>query len=501
MTGLTSFFEHKMAFSVPKAIKHRLNRWFLQGPTYGIVSWLFLRGLALIYLAAFASMSGQIEGLIGAQGILPIQSKLIEIAQSSGSGKYWVFPTLFWLDASDRALMLACYAGMIAALLLLTNILLRPALILCYLLYLSITVAGQDFMSFQWDVFLLEAGFIGIFLSWGSQIIVFLYRWLIARFMFMGGVVKLASGDPAWANLTALDYHYLTEPLPTPLAYYAYFLPAWFHKFCVAGVFFIELVVPFFVFLPRPFRLFAAWSFIVLQSAIILTGNYNFFNLLTILLCLWLFDDRDFSGKLPLSLLSSIQDKPPHPGIAAHLFAGSWAAFVLIVCAITAWMHNFPGRTPQMLRSWVMVTSSFSMINQYGPFGVMTTERREIIIEGSNDGKTWQAYEFNYKPGNLYRGLRWNIPHQPRLDWQLWFAALEEPRLDSWFAAFMARLQEGSPPVLNLLSLNPFADHPPVFARAMLYRYHYISPEVRAETGQVWRRELIGPYWPPPQVK
>ncbi|MGJ0515733.1 MAG: lipase maturation factor family protein [Methylomicrobium sp.] len=486
-----------MPLPVPSIIKFLA----LSTPAYTLVSWIFLRGLALIYLAAFASMSVQIEGLIGSHGILPIQAKLAETAQFYGNAKYWELPTLFWLDASDQALKLACYAGMVSAALLLLNALLRPALILCYLLYLSVTVAGQNFLAFQWDVFLLEAGFIGIFLSWGSKINVFLYRWLIARFMFMGGVVKLASGDPAWANLTALDYHYLTEPLPTPLAYYAYFLPQWFNKLCVAGVFFIELIVPFFVFLPRPFRLFAAWSFIALQIAIILTGNYNFFNLLTILLCLWLFDDRDFSGRLPLRLVSSIQHKQPQPGIAAHLFAGSWTAIVLIICAITAWMHNFPDRTPQSLRPWVLITSNFSMINQYGPFGVMTTERREIIIEGSNDGKAWQAYEFNYKPGDLYRGLRWNIPHQPRLDWQFWFAALKKPRLDSWFAAFMARLQEGSPPVLNLLRTNPFPDHPPVFVRAMFYRYSYTRPEVRAEAGQVWRRELIDQYWPPPRIE
>ncbi|MBL1262342.1 lipase maturation factor family protein [Candidatus Methylomicrobium oryzae] len=489
-----------MPFPVPR-IKHKLNRWLAVGPTDTLVSWLFLRGLAMIYLAAFASLSVQIEGLIGTQGILPIQAKLAESAQLYDSDKYWLFPTLFWLDASDPALKLACYAGIISSLLLLLNILQRPALMLCYLLYLSLTVAGQDFLSFQWDVFLLEAGFLGILLSWGSSLVVFLYRWLIARFMFMGGVVKLASGDPAWASLTALNYHYLTEPLPTPLAYYAYFLPEWFHKLCVAGVFFIELIVPFFVFMPRPFRLFAAGSFIILQAAIILTGNYNFFNLLTILLCLWLLDDKYFSDRLPPRLITAIQTKPPRPGLAAHFFAGTWAALVLIVCAATAWMHHFPGRTPQPLRAAVIATSSFGMINQYGPFGVMTTERHEIIIEGSNDGKVWQAYEFNYKPGDLFRGLRWNIPHQPRLDWQLWFAALEKPRHDTWFPAFMARLQEGSPPVLNLLRTNPFPDHPPAFLRAMLYRYDYAPPQVRAETGQIWRREPVGRYWPPDRTR
>ena len=466
-----------------------------------LVSWLFLRGLALIYFSAFASMSVQIEGLIGSHGILPIQSKLESISGFNSNQKFIVFPTLFWLDASDQALKLACYAGMASALFLLMNILQRSALVLCYLLYLSITVAGQDFTSFQWDVFLLEAGFMGIFLGWGSGIMVFLYRFLIARFMFMGGIVKVASGDPTWVNLTALNYHYLTEPLPSPLAYYAYFQPEWFHKLCVAGVLTIELIVPIFVFLPRSYRLFAAWSFIALQCAIILTGNYNFFNLLTILLCLWLFDDRDVIGKLPARLVAQIRRQHPKAGFVSHLFAGCWTTLVLIVCATAAWIQNTRDSPLQPLRSLLQITSSFSVVNHYGPFAVMTTKRPEIIIEGSNDGKTWQAYDFRYKPGDLKRGLRWNIPHQPRLDWQLWFAALEQPSLNSWFASFMGRLQEGSPPVLDLLRSNPFPDQPPVFVRAMVYRYAYATPHERSKSGQLWQREPIGQFWPPPPFK
>ncbi|MGR8941022.1 MAG: lipase maturation factor family protein [Gammaproteobacteria bacterium] len=497
---VSSLFERKISARVPGAHSRRLDRFNAAPPQHGVVGWLFLRGLALIYLAAFASMSVQIEGLIGSRGILPIEPKLASMARFYAEQKFTVFPTLFWFDASDQALILACYAGMTSAAMLLLNVLPRAASVLCYLLYLSITVAGQDFTSFQWDVFLLEAGFMGIFLGWGSKIMVFLYRLLIARFMFMGGIVKLASGDPTWANLTALNHHYLTQPLPSPLAYHAYFLPEWFHKLCVAGVLFIELVVPICVFLPHRFRLFAAWSFIALQSAILLTGNYNFFNLLTILLCLWLFDDRDIVEKLPDRLVALIRRQQPNAGIAAHLFAGGWTALVLTVCATTLWMHNTKGRPIPPLRTLVQLTSDFAVINNYGPFAVMTTARPEIIIEGSNDGKTWRAYEFNYKPGDLYRRLRWNIPHQPRLDWQLWFAALKRPTLDSWFAAFMARLQNASPPVLALLRSNPFPEQPPVFVRALLYRYAYATPAERAKDGRLWQRELLGQYWPPPRL-
>ncbi|MGZ8184476.1 MAG: lipase maturation factor family protein [Methylobacter sp.] len=464
--------------------------------THYLVSWVFLRGLAVIYFAAFASMAVQIEGLIGENGILPIQSKLSEIARIFPHSKFSVFPTLFWFDTSDQALMLVCYAGMAAAVLLLLDVFVRMALVFCYVLYLSIAVAGQDFTAFQWDVFLLEAGFLAIFLTWGSEIIVFLYRFLIARFMFMGGVVKLASGDPSWSNLTALSHHYQTQPLPSPVAYYAYYLPQWFNKFCVAGVLVIELIVPFFVFLPRRFRLFAAWSFIILQSSIILTGSYNFFNLLTILLCLFLFDDEDIEKRLPAQLISAIRQRQSSPGPIANAAAAIWMCLVFLLLATHTWIYHTKRTPVAPLNYLVHLTSAFSVINNYGPFSIMTTERPEIIVQGSNDGKNWLTYQFKYKPVNLDQHLQWNIPHQPRLDWQMWFAALETPAADSWFARFMEKLQEGSPQVLSLLAANPFPDKPPVYVRALLYRYFYTTPEQRADTGQIWQREYLRDYWP-----
>lgn len=465
-------------------------------PGYELTTWLFLRGLAMIYFAAFASMATQVEGLIGSSGILPIHNALQQFARTVPDEKYLLFPTLFWLDHSDQALIGACYIGMAAAALLLLNVLNRLALVLCYCLYLSIAVAGQDFTAFQWDALLLEAGFLAVFLTSGSPIIVFLYRFLIARFMFMAGVVKLASGDPSWANLTALNFHYQTQPLPSPLAYYAYYLPQWFNEMCVIGVLIIELIVPFFVFLPRRFRHFAAWSFIVLQSSIILTGNYNFFNLLTILLCLFLFDDRDFNKILPSSLISAIVRKRRAPGFMAHTLAAIWLVIVLITCSTNIWRYHNQQQPPTPFNTLVKVTSAFWVVNNYGPFSVMTTQRPEIILQGSNDSKHWRAYKFKYKPVDLDKNLSWNIPHQPRLDWQMWFAALSTADQNPWFGRLMDKLLDGSPQVLSLLAYNPFPEHPPAHVRALLYRYSFTTPEQRKATGQIWRREYLGEYWP-----
>ena len=461
-----------------------------------VIRWWFLRGLGLVYLSAFWSMVTQIEGLIGTNGILPLQEQIVHIAQALPHEKYWYFPTLFWFDASNSALKGVCFAGIAAACLVTFNIFTRAALIACFVCYLSITTAGQDFTSFQWDVFLLESGFLAILLTWNSPIILFLYRLLIARFMFMGGVVKIVSGDQSWANLTALNYHYLTQPLPSPLAYYAYFLPEWWHKLCVSGVLFIELLVPFFVFMPRPFRLFAGWSFILLQVSIILTGNYTFFNLLTLLLCLFLFDDRDIVRITPEWLRVRIEQHYQPAAFAANLCAIVWAGFVIVVLTTQFWMAQTQRVPFKPLATLLQVASVFAVINNYGPFAVMTTERNEIIIEGSQDGEHWLEYGFKYKPDVVDKLLSWNIPHQPRLDWQMWFAALSELQPGSWFEKFMQRLQEGSPEVLALLAHNPFAKQPPAYLRAYLYRFTYTPPDQRAISGHIWNREKLRLYWP-----
>lgn len=461
-----------------------------------IIRWWFLRGLGLVYLSAFWSMATQIDGLIGTNGILPLPEQLTPIAQAFPYEKYWRFPTLFWFDASDAALKGVCYAGIAFACLVTLNVFTRAALIACYVCYLSITTAGQDFTAFQWDVLLLESGFLAIFFTWNSNIAVFLYRLLIARLMFMSGVVKIASGDPTWTSLTALNYHYLTQPLPSPLGYYAYFLPEWWHKLCVLGVLSIELLVPFFVFMPRPSRLFAAWCFIVLQTSIILTGNYTFFNMLTLLLCLLLFDDRDIARITPEWLRIRLEQRYQPASLAASMCATIWAGFVIVILTTHIWMAQTQRAPFKPLATLLQVASAFAVVNNYGPFAVMTTERNEIIVEGSEDGEHWMEYGFKYKPDDVDKPLRWNIPHQPRLDWQMWFAALSEPLPGGWFEKFMQRLHEGSPEVLALLAHDPFAKQPPAYLRAHLYRYTYAQQERRTVSGHIWNRQKLRLYWP-----
>jgi len=466
-------------------------------PTYDLVSWLFLRLLGLTFLAAFVSIGSQILGLVGADGILPLPDKLATLAAENGAWRYWYSPTLFWINSSDTALLSACIVGAAASGLVTMNVLTRYMLILAFVLHLSLWVAMPVFGNIQPDALILEVGLLAIFLTAGSRIIIWLFRWLLFRFMLLSGLVKLLTHDPGWASLTALDFHYETQPLPTPLAWYAHQLPEWFQQVSVLSTFGIELVLPWLIFMPRRLRFVAAWGFLVLQIAITLTGNYYFLNLLTMFLCLFLFDDRALAGLLPSRLTAHFRFRLPEPGRLATTAAGVLAALVVVVNLAVVWKRVTSRELPEPLASMAATTSRFGITNFYGFFGKMNTVRREIIIEGSQDGEHWQAYGFRYKPGNVHRCLRWSIPFHPRLDWTLWFAAGESPDFNPWFGDLLYALLKDAPPVVALLADDPFAGHPPRWVRGTLYRYRFTTPQKRAATGDCWVRERLGLYVPP----
>jgi predicted DCC family thiol-disulfide oxidoreductase YuxK len=467
----------------------------LQAERYALVSWLFLRLLGAIYIAAFASLGVQIVGLIGQQGILPVGDYLSAAHRAFGNSAYRALPTLFWVNSGDVALIAGTVVGASLGLLVFVDRWTRTALAGLFVLYLSYVYAGQDFMSFQWDTLLLEAGFLAIFLPGGSRIIVWLFRWLVFRYLFLAGVVKLLSGDPTWHTLTALEYHFWTQPLPTPLAWYASQLPPWLLIGGTAATLAIELGSVFLIFLPRRLRAAAACCVLLLQSLIVLTGNYNFFNLLTMLMCVFLFDDAALHRLAPRWLESRALSHAPLPSRTATAVAAALALIVVPVGLNRIWQTVARADLP-VLGAVTRAVSPLFIVNPYGLFAVMTTTRPEIVIEGSADGRVWREYVFRYKPGPLSRPAMWNIPHQPRLDWQMWFAALGSPRENLWIVGLMRRLLEASPPVLALLDFNPFNDGPPKYVRAQLYDYRFADRGTHAMTGQWWVRRLEGLYFP-----
>jgi len=481
-----------------------------------LIGWLFIRLLGFIYLFAFLSALVQMKGLLGETGILPGRELLQALQSQVGIERYWIFPTLAWLNCSDLFLQGIPFFGCISSLLIVAGVFSGPLLLLCWVLYLSIVTVGQDFYSFQWDILLLETGFLSIFLfPWRrfepwlpgrfkrdedyrpSLCIIWLLRFLTFKLMFLSGFVKLASHDSNWASFCALDYHYLTQPLPNPIAYFANALPHNFQMFSCGAMLFIELLVPFAIFLGRTARLLAAFTFFFLQTLIILTGNYAFFNLLTLTLCLTLLDDAIMEKVMPASLLNNLR-RLARPSSALPTRATLARAVVVLAVTVFVGMLNlelFMGR--RVPGSGIAhELQNFYFANTYGLFAVMTTERKEIIVQGSDDGLHWSTYEFPFKPGALDRAPPVVAPYQPRLDWQMWFAALGDYQSNPWFMHFMARLLEGSHDVLALLSYNPFPDRPPKYLRAEFYRYTFTEPSELQKTGNWWKREFVEYYLP-----
>ena len=469
-------------------------------PRYDLVSFVFLRFMGLIYLSAFVSFGVQALGLIGSHGILPLAELVKLISGRAGVERFFAMPMLFWIDASDLAIRSVCWAGAGFSLLLIFNVLPRLSLLALYVLYLSLLYGGQTFMSFQWDTFLLEAGFLCLLLSFAQTPGLWLLRWLLFRFMFMSGVVKLLSGDPNWWNLSALSYHFFTQPLPTPLAWYAAHFSPSVLKVATAGLFVVELVLPFLIFCPRRLRFCAAFGILLLQSCILLTGNYNWFNLQTMLLCLLLFDDAALQKVLPQHLVRVLSRRVhPRPTKAVSVTVAAWG-LVLVFSSLVQMDERIGGSPPPAARALDQLIEPLRMVSSYGLFAVMTTERNEIIIEGSDDGTEWREYQFRYKPGDVARRPPWNIPHQPRLDWQMWFAALDDPRRVNWFPRFLEKLLENEPTVTALLEKNPFPDKPPQYLRAQFYDYTYSSGEELGK-GLWWRRRSLGLYYPVVHLK
>lgn len=465
---------------------------FLSRPSdFSATESLFLRLLGLIYLSAFASLWPQIVGLLGTTGIVPVSQVMPGMRAELGTRAFFEIPTLFWFGITDSALVAFCVVGCCAALFLIAGFFSRISAAICWVLYLSIVNVGQPFTGFQWDALLLEAGFLALFA--GAPWLVWAYRFLLFRLMLESGLVKLLSHDPNWRNFHALRFHFLTQPLPTPLAYYAYRAPDWLLDSLTVTALVIELVVPFFLFGPRLLRHMGVALLMALQLVILLTGNYAFFNLLTLALCLWGLDDRTFA---PLTRMLRLRSARTGRLAVSLRVAGSVVCAILMALGALQLIDVFTPNTQSVARKPLSLLAPFEIMNSYGLFAVMTTTRPEIILEGSDDQRNWREYSFRYKPGELHRGLPLVAPHQPRLDWQMWFAALGSIQENSWVGNLMYRLMVGEPSVTRLLNPPPFPK-PPRYMRALLYDYTFTLPSERARTGAVWSRELRGTWFGP----
>jgi len=552
---------------------HRLSSLFhyLFGPeavskrSHLLPRWLWLRALGLIFFSAFYSLLFQIRGLIGPEGILPAGRYMSALHGQAGVRAYWYVPSLLWLGSSNHALMAISWVGLIASLMLVLNIWPRGMIAVCLLMYLSFVTAAQDFSSYQSDGMLLEAAFISLFFAprgWRpglgddhppSRVSLFLLRWEWFRIYFESGVVKLASHDPQWRNLTALDHYYENGPLPDWIGWYAQQLPHRFQALLTLATLSIELGLVWMLFLPRRFRFLCFLVVTPFQIGIILTANLAFINYLVLCLGLLLLDDefvhlcvrpfrrffwsaaRQLAGRrFPLAearfrqrleqaraataaascrtpelaqpagtqgaTLLVGQGQPQGPLLQRLLQPASLFFFALALSWIfyntTALLLLMILPTLPLPTSPIVLLEPFRISNQYGLFAVMTRARYEIEFQGSRDGQDWVAYPFRYKPQNPREAPRLYAPYQPRFDWNLWFASLGTWREYPFVVRTEVQLLRGSPSVLSLFAGNPFPGKLPREVRAVVWQYWFTDLKVKREKGLWWRRNLLGLYAP-----
>jgi hypothetical protein len=495
-------------------------------PGHLLPRWIFLRALGLIYFSAFYSLLFQIKGLIGPEGILPAKAYLAAVPNLyPGMYRFWFVPTLLWFSSSDRMLMLICWLGVAASVLVVMNLWPRGALFVSFVCFLSFIAAAQDFASYQSDGMLLEAGFISLFFAppglrpgFGashppSRASLFLLRWEWFRIYFESGVVKLASGDYSWRHLTAMDDYYQNGPLPTWVGYYVQHLPHWFHAATALMTLIAELGLVFMLFLPRRWKIICFCIVTPFQIGIIITANYTFLNYLVLCLGFLLLDDKLLRRFVPQNWRTDLErvpvqhqeqpDQPkPFPRLAplrwlriAGAVLAAWCLMLVFYVTTTGLLSILPIGNP-FPESPARLLEPFRIANRYGLFAVMTHQRYEIEFQGSNDGKTWTPYPFRYKPQDPYKAPGIYAPYQPRFEWNLWFASLEDWRNNKWVVRTEERLLRNQPDVLALFSSNPFGAASPQKMRVVIWQYWFTTLDEKRRTGAWWNRRLLGEYAP-----
>ena len=456
---------------------------------------------------AFLTLVNQGRGLIGAHGLLPAVDFLDQVAaQLGGRGAaFWEMPSLFWLGASDRALAAVGWVGVALSLLVLAGY--ANAIILAVLcaLHISVVAIGQDFYAFGWELQLVETGFLCIFLCPlldGRPLprrptpapVVWLLRWLIVRVMWGAGLIKLR-GDPCWRDLTCLDFHFETQPIPSPLTPAFHFLPSWAHKLGVLFNHVVELAAPFFVLAPRRrLRWIAGALMAALQIVLIASGNLSFLNWLTLVPILACFDDGLWRRLLPRALVERAE-RAQAAAVPSRAQGATTAVLALVVAVLSI------GPVLNLLSGKQMMNTAFTrlpLVNTYGAFGSVGRARDQLVFEGTTDADvtpatTWREYEWKCQPGDPARRPCWMSPYHQRLDWLLWFAAMGEPREYPWAVHLTWKLLEADPTTLGLLAGPPFGGAPPRHLRVDRYRYRF-APR---GAGVWWQRERLGPWLPP----
>lgn len=458
---------------------------------YTVAALLLPRLLGCIYFFAIGPFIFQILGLLGENGILPAKDYLSFFRTRYPYKRFLFIPSLFWINATDLALIGAAMTGTLLSVLLFLGFYPSLLLAILFFLYLSIVSIGQDFLSFGWESLLLEITFYAFWLSLTpvpNLLMWICLNFLLLRFHYQAGSSKLQSFDRSWRDLTALSYHYQTQPLPNTWAWYVHKWPMSFHRASTLMMFVIELVFPFGLLFGDEVRAITGAGFIGLQVIIWLTGNLSYLNHMTAA-----FSTIAFSNAFFPQWMAPQAQTSPSPFYLEMLISFVGALF-LALQLLRYVQHFSPFRA--FYPRWFTWLSLFHLVNRYGLFAVMTKERIEIVIEGSEDGENWKEYLCKYKPSEIARRPRRISPYQPRLDWQMWFLPFSEFEGERWFQQFLFHLLKGTPSVLKLVRYNPFSDKPPKYIRSLMYDYQFSSKKQKKQTGEWWKREFVGFYSP-----
>ena len=463
-----------------------------------VVRDLFLRLLGLVFLAAFLSLLVQITALVGDDGLLPARVLLTRVDSLADA------PTLFrWIEPSDGALRALAIAGAVLSLALAGNLAPRWCLVALWVLYLSFVTVGQEFFAFQWDNLLLETAVLAILLAPGGlrpraapaphPLALFLVLWLLFRLHVESGLAKILLGDPTWRDLTAPASYYETAPLPTWIGWWVHQLPLAAHRASGLGMYLVELALPFGLLGPRRVRVVTFAGMVGMQLVFLLTANYGFFNYLSIALCLFALDDGHL-GWIAVRLgrpLAPRLPRRPSPTATAVLAPLTVA---LLGLSLVAFLPLVPPLRNALtaLAPIRRVVGPWRSVNAYHLFAQMTRVRREAVIEGSDDGVTWLAYEFRWKPGDPMWAPAFVAPHQPRLDFQMWFLLLGGREVPPWFAQLLTKPRREPDAVTGWFAHDPFAGRAPARIRVAVYRYRFTDPATRRATGAWWTRTLEG---------
>ena len=482
---------------------------FGSGPS---VAALFGMLLALVSLIAWVSLGVQVRRLIGGHGLLPL-ADFIEAARTANLARWARLPTIFLWTQSDGALLAGIVIGVGLSLGALVGVRRRLCFALSTTLYLSYAVAGRTFLGFQWDNLLLECGMLAAFLptTRPAPVAHFLFRALLFKLYFESGLAKWQSPLGDWQDGSAMTYYYETAPLPTALAFYAHHLPVWWHHLESRATLVLELVVPFAIFGRRRARLGAAVALTAFQVVNAATANYGFFCYLATALHVFLLDDADLARlrrflrprtQAAASTRNAPNDRDAADARALDRAAASAGVAAYLVISLAQAAFAFGGGEPGALLTAAAPllerAETFRVINTYHLFASITRERIEPefqTLDGSgdpDDDAAWTAHDLVHKAGDPTRAPDFVAPHQPRLDFQLWFHGLGFRRgQPAYVHMLLERMCE------DAAAVRPFFREPstlpphPRAVRIVYWQYHFTTPAEKHATGAWWRRDRL----------